>query len=130
MEAAMQILEDRKYSREHVWVLTADAVATLGITDHAQDELGEITYLDLPDAGRDVHAGTSMGEIESIKTVSQFVAPVSGQVIERNQSAIDKPELVNSDPYGEGWLVKVQLDGAEQLDGLLSADEYRAQTEV
>jgi len=125
----MQIRDDRTYSRDHVWVTADDGLATVGITDHAQDELGEITYLDLPEPGSQVRAGTSMGEIESIKTVSQLIAPVTGEVTERNQAPIDQPALVNSDPYGEAWLVKIRLADRAELDQLLSAADYRALTE-
>ncbi len=120
----MFIPDDRKYSGDHVWAIADGNEATLGITDVAQDELGELTYLDLPEPGKHVQAGASMGEIESIKTVSHFVSPVTGVVSERNQAVLDQPASVNSDPYGS-WLVKVRLEGHGELEGLLSAADYR-----
>jgi glycine cleavage system H protein len=124
----MRIPDDRKYSGDHVWVVADGSETTLGITDHAQDELGELTYLDLPEPGKHTQAGVSMGEIESIKTVSQFVSPVTGIVSERNQAVLDQPTSVNSDPYSS-WLVKVRLEAQGELDGLLSAEDYRRLTE-
>jgi glycine cleavage system H protein len=125
----MEIRDDRAYSREHLWVLAEGNTATVGITDHAQDELGEIVYLDLPAQGKRVERGESMGEIESIKTVSQLIAPVSGDVTEQNQGAIDKPELVNSAPYTDGWLVRLRLAEDSGIGELLSAADYRTLTD-
>jgi glycine cleavage system H protein len=124
----MNVPDELRYSRTHQWVRAADGLATIGITDFAQDELGEIVYIDLPAEGATVRAGTSMGEIESVKTVSDLVSPVSGAIEQRNGAAVEKPELVNSDPYGEGWLVRVRLSEGEPHD-LLSAAEYRDLTE-
>jgi glycine cleavage system H protein len=126
----MEILDDRVYSRDHLWVLADGDSATLGITDHAQDELGEIVYLDLPAVGAHIERGKSMGEIESIKTVSELIAPVSGEVTERNQAATDKPELVNSRPYQDGWLIRVRLDNDSEMRELLSAVDYRSISEA
>ena len=125
----MEIRDDRIYSRDHLWVLAEGNTATVGITDHAQDELGEIVYLDLPAIGKRVARGESMGEIESVKTVSQLIAPLSGDVAEQNQGAIDKPELVNSAPYTDGWLVRLRLDDDSGIGELLSAADYRSLTE-
>jgi glycine cleavage system H protein len=126
----MLIPDDRRYSPEHVWAQIDAGQATTGITDHAQDELGEIVYLDLPAAGSAVSRGVSMGEIESVKTVSDLIAPVSGTVVERNEAAMEKPGLVNADPYGAGWLVRVRVDQGAESEELISADEYRTLTEA
>lgn len=120
----MDIPKDLKYTREHQWARAEDGVATVGITDFAQDELGDIVYLQLPEAGAAVAQGRSMGEIESVKTVSDLFSPVSGEVMERNTAVLDKPELVNSDPYGEGWLIKVRASDEAEFANLLSPAEY------
>jgi glycine cleavage system H protein len=117
---------DRRYTDQHEWVLvqgTEDAatVVRVGITDHAQDALGDIVYVQLPDVGDEVGPGTPMGEVESTKSVSDLYAPVTGTVVEVNQAAIDDPALLNSDPYGEGWLFTVEVS---EEGPLLSADEY------
>lgn len=124
----MEIPGDLKYSREHEWVRNEDGVATIGITDYAQDQLGDIVYLQLPEAGTTVEQMDRMGEIESVKSVSDLFAPVTGEVAERNEAAIDSPESVNKDPYGAGWLVRVRLSDPAQLEQLLSAEEYTALT--
>jgi glycine cleavage system H protein len=122
----MEYPDDLKYSREHEWVRTENGAGTVGITDFAQDELGDIVYLQLPEVGARVQQGVSMGEVESIKSVSQLIAPVSGEVLERNAAAMGKPELVNRDPYGDGWLVRVRLSDQAEIANLLSASEYSA----
>ena len=124
----MDIPQDLRYSPTHQWVRADGELATVGITDFAQDELGEIVYLDLPSKGTAVQQGTKMGEVESIKTVSELISPVTGTVDEANAAALDKPQLVNSEPYGAGWLLRVRLSDAGS-DGLLSPAEYSAQTE-
>jgi len=117
---------DRKYSNEHEWVLVQGDVATVGISDFAQDQLGEVVYVDLPSAGDVLATGDSFGEIESVKSVSELFAPLSGEIVEVNSALGDTPETVNSDPHGAGWMVKVRLDDATQLDALMSAEEYDA----
>jgi glycine cleavage system H protein len=119
---------DRRYHEAHTWAQAYGTAVTVGITDHAQDELGDIVFLQLPEIGESVQAGTAMGEIESVKTVSDLISPVSGTVLERNQAAIDKPEQINSDPYGAGWIVRVELSVPTALDGLLTAQQYDAFT--
>lgn len=117
--------EDLKYTAEHEWVrAAADGVVRIGITDYAQDALGDIVYVTLPEVGDSVDAGSAMGELESTKSVSDIYAPVDGTVVSRNESLDGSPELCNTDPYGEGWLVELQIGDAAQLDGLLSASEY------
>ena len=120
----MKFPPDLKYTKEHEWVRVDGDVGVIGITDYAQDQLGDIVYLDLPAAGASVTQHGKMGEIESVKAVSDLFSPVSGEVVETNQEAIDSPELVNSDPYGRGWLIKVRLSDPAQLDTLLAADAY------
>ena len=112
-----------KYTAEHEWVLVEGSVATIGITAYAAAQLGDIVYLDLPDAGTEVAGGSIVGEIESTKSVGELFAPVDGTVVEKNEAVESSPELVNSDPLGEGWLLKVEFT---ELPALLSFDEYSA----
>ncbi len=112
-----------RYTAEHEWVLVEGTTATIGITAYAAAQLGDIVYLDLPDAGTEVSGGTVVGEIESTKSVGELFAPVDGTVLEKNSAVEDSPELVNSDPLGEGWLLKVEFSA---LPPLLSFDEYSA----
>ncbi|GAA1834193.1 glycine cleavage system protein GcvH [Agromyces salentinus] len=114
---------DLQYTAEHEWVLVDGDTVTIGITDYAAEKLGDIVYVDLPSAGTSVTEGTVVGEIESTKSVGELFAPVNGEVVEANQAVIDSPELVNSDPFGEGWLLKIT---APELPKLLSHAEYRA----
>lgn len=120
---------DRKYSKEHEWVKLDGDTARVGITDYAQDQLGDIVYVDLPEAGAALKQFEKMGEIESVKAVSDLFAPVGGDVIATNHAVVEKPELVNSDPHGEGWLLEVRLTDASDMDKLLTAEEYDAFTE-
>ena len=115
-----------KYTKEHEWVRVDGDIGTIGITDFAQDQLGDIVFVELPAVGAAIRAAQKFGEIESVKAVSELFAPVSGEVTEANDGLADSPELVNDDPYGDGWLVKVRLSAAAELDQLLSADEYEA----
>ncbi len=121
----MQFPAELRYSREHEWVRVEDGAAVVGITDFAQDQLGDVVFVSLPAVGSKVAALEKMGEIESVKSVSELYSPVSGTVVEINQAAVDSPETINRDAYGEGWLLRVAMDGGLP-DGLLSADEYRA----
>ncbi|MFB2556577.1 glycine cleavage system protein GcvH [Herbiconiux liangxiaofengii] len=114
---------DLKYTAEHEWVLVEGSVATIGITAYAAAQLGDIVYLDLPDAGTEVAGGSIVGEIESTKSVGELFAPVDGTVVEKNEAVESSPELVNSDPLGEGWLLKVEFT---ELPALLTFDEYSA----
>lgn len=122
-----EIPAELRYSKEHEWVrLELDNQATIGITDFAQDQLGDVVFLDLPEVGSTVTQFERMGEVESVKSVSDLFSPISGEVTGRNQTAIDSPELVNSSPYGEGWLLRVQMRDTAELDRLMSAEEYNA----
>jgi len=122
----MSIPADLRYTTSHEWVRVDGNVATVGISHHAQDALGDVVYVDLPELGDDVTAKEAAGEIESVKAVSDIYAPVSGEVVEVNETLEDAPETVNSDPYGEGWLYKVNLTNPGAVAGLLDAAGYGA----
>lgn len=113
-----------KYSKEHEWVAAEEAVATIGITDHAQEQLGEIVYIELPAIGEKVSKDDPFGVVESVKAVSDIYAPVSGTVLEVNEDLAESPEVVNEDPYGDGWLIKVRVSDPADLDDLMDNDEY------
>jgi len=115
---------DRRYTKEHEWVKVAEGAAAVGITDFAQRELGDIVYVELPEIGRTVAAGDVLGTIESVKAVSELYAPVSGTITEVNTLLSDKPETVNLDPHGAGWICKLSLTKAGELDGLMDAAAY------
>jgi len=115
---------DRRYTKEHEWVRVEDNMGTVGITDYAQDQLGDIVYVDLPSPGTQVKQLEKLGEIESVKAVSDLYSPVSGEVVEVNQGINDRPELVNQSPYEEGWLVRLRLADPAELDNLLTAKQY------
>lgn len=121
----MNIPDDLRYSREHEWVLLNGSVARIGITDFAQDSLGDVVFVQLPDVGLDVVAGASVSEIESTKSVSDVYVPVTGVISAVNEALTDQPELVNQDPYGAGWMLEIQVVDASALDGLLDAAAYR-----
>jgi len=122
------IPEDLFYSPEHEWVRIEEDVAIVGITDFAQEQLGDIVYVDLPAEGEEVSSGSVVGELESTKSVSDVFTPVSGLVIARNESLDGAPEVINSDPYGEGWLLKIRLSEDDATEGLMSSQEYSALT--
>jgi glycine cleavage system H protein len=113
-----------KYSKEHEWVAAEEAVAIIGITDHAQEQLGEIVYIELPAVGEKVSKDDPFGVVESVKAVSDIYAPVSGTVLEVNEDLAESPEVVNEDPYGDGWLIKVRVSDPGDLDDLMDNDEY------
>ena len=119
--------DDRKYSKEHEWVKMEDATQALaGITVYAQDQLGDIVYVDLPKTGATIRFMEKMGEVESVKAVSDLFSPITGEVTEVNERLLDHPELVNEDPLGEGWMMRVTVSDAAELDQLMSAEEYEA----
>jgi glycine cleavage system H protein len=119
--------EDLKYTAEHEWVRAGDSgVMRIGITDYAQEQLGDIVYVHLPEVGETVEAGTAVGELESTKSVSDLFAPVSGTVAARNEALDANPELCNTDPYGEGWILEIEATDASAADGLMSAGDYEA----
>ena len=116
---------DRKYSKEHEWVKVEEgSTGLVGITDFAQDQLGDVVYLDLPSVGTRLEQFAKLGEVESVKAVSDLYSPVSGAVTEINQDAIDHPELVNEDPHGRGWLLRVEIQDPSELDNLLAPENY------
>jgi len=116
-----------KYATSHEWVRLEGDIAIVGITDHAQEALGDLVFVELPDLGDTVNAGDEAGVVESVKAASDIYAPVSGEVIEINPALEDTPELINTDPYGEGWMYKICVSDMTELDDLLSADEYDEQ---
>jgi glycine cleavage system H protein len=116
--------EDLHYTQSHEWVRIDGDVGTIGITDHAQKELGEIVYLELPDVGHVYNADEEFGTVESVKAVSELYIPISGEVVEINKTAVSEPGIVNDDPFGDGWLIKVKLTTDEEVEKLMSAEEY------
>lgn len=121
----MNVPEDLKYARSHEWVRMEGDTATVGITDHAQDELGDVVFVELPEEGASFEAGESFGTVESVKAVSDLYAPVGGEVVEANAVLSDSPEKINEDPYGDGWIVKLRVSGNGPAEGdLLSAEDY------
>jgi glycine cleavage system H protein len=117
--------DDLKYHREHDWARIDGDEATLGITWYAQDALGELVHYEPPEEGRTVSAGASYGEVESVKAVSDLIAPLSGDVLEVNAKVVEAPETVNEDPYGEGWLIRIRLSDSAEVESLLDAESYR-----
>ena len=126
----MNIPQELRYSREHEWVRVDGSIARIGITDFAQESLGDVVFVQLPDVGLEIVAGASAAEIESTKSVSDVYVPVSGAVQAVNAALVDTPELVNRDPYGDGWILEVELADPAELDALLDADAYRALVET
>jgi glycine cleavage system H protein len=121
----MNFPENVKYSHDHEWIRVEGEEAYVGITDFAQSELGEIVYVDIPTVGETLESGEVFGSIEAVKTVSDLLMPVTGKVLEMNAELEDAPELVNKDPYGEGWIIKITVQKPEELDNLLSAEQYK-----
>ena len=121
----MNAPEDRKYSKDHEWiVLDSDGKARIGVSDFAQEQLGDVVFIELPDVGANFSQFDKMGEVESVKAVSDLYVPASGEITEVNQQVISNPELLNEDPYNQGWLVKVRLNNPEELDSLLDSKSY------
>lgn len=120
---------DCRYTKEHEWVRDDGDVVRVGITDFAQDQLGDVVYVDLPAAGSEVDKDQPFGEVESTKSVSDLYAPISGVIRERNEDLEDRPELVNEQPYGQGWMVTIEPRDRSELDSLMDADAYRGMTE-
>ena len=120
------IPSDLKYTKSHEWVRADGATATVGITDHAQQELTDIVFVELPEAGRQVKSGEACAVVESVKTASDIYAPVSGQVLETNKTVVDEPARANSEPYGNGWFFKIKLSNPTELNSLMSAEQYKA----
>ena len=122
----MNVPSELKYTKEHEWIRVEGEEAYVGITDYAQSQLGDIVFVEVETEGDNLEAGDTFGSIEAVKTVSDLYMPVSGEVLEFNTELEDQPDLVNKDPYGKGWIIKVKIEDEAQLDGLLSADAYKA----
>jgi glycine cleavage system H protein len=129
LAASEEYPEGLKYHREHDWARIEGDEATLGITWFAQDALGELVHYEAPDVGSTISKEESYGEVESVKAVSDLITPLSGEVLEVNAKVVDEPETVNEDPYGEGWLVRIRISDASEVDSLLDAGAYRAELE-
>jgi len=125
----MNIPNDLRYSKTDEWVRVEGDIATIGITDYAQSELGDIVYLELPEPGRVLQADEMFGTVESVKAVADLYAPMAGEVVGTNEALTQRAELVNEDPYGEGWLIKVRIEDPSDLDNLLTAEQYAAYIE-
>ena len=121
--------EDNRYAKSHEYVHVEGDVGTVGITDYAQKELGDVVFVELPQVGTQLEQGDELGSIESVKAVSELLAPVSGEVVEVNEALAEKPELVNTDPYGDGWMVRVKVSTPEEVDELMDAEEYEEYVE-
>lgn len=126
---SFDVPEDKRYLESHEWTSTDDETVRVGITDFAQDELGDVVFVELPSVGDTVTAGETFGVVESIKAVSDLYSPVTGEVVAVNEALFDEPELVNDDPFGDGWMLEVDADDSTGHDALLSADAYAAQIE-
>ncbi|MGH2765501.1 MAG: glycine cleavage system protein GcvH [Actinomycetota bacterium] len=125
----MRYPQELRYTSEHEWATEDDGRVRVGITDFAQDALGDVVYVDIPEEGTEVQAGEPFGEVESTKSVSDIYSPVTGRIVERNVALSETPELVNRDPYGEGWMVVIQVAEAGQMEGLMDASAYRRMVE-
>lgn len=126
----MKIPENLKYTQDHEWVLVDGDIATVGITEFAQGELGDIVFVEIETEGESLEKGEIFGTVEAVKTVSDLFMPVSGEVIEVNEGLADNPEIVNKDPYGDGWMIKVKIANEGELNELLSAEEYKKMIEA
>ena len=129
MERDTEIKDDLKYTKEHEWVKVEGDVATMGITDYAQKELGDVVFVELPQVGTPVEQMKPFGVIEAVKAVSDLFSPLSGEVIEVNTQLETQSNLINSDPYGQGWIIKIKVRNPKELEGLLSSADYRKQGE-
>ncbi len=125
----MDLPEDLKYTKEHEWIKEEGGVVIIGVTDYAQDSLGDVVYVELPEEGSNVTKDEPFGVVESVKAVSDLYSPISGVITEVNDAIVDSPEAINEEPYGEAWMIKVELSNPEEMDELLSADEYQAYIE-
>ncbi|HDP67010.1 MAG TPA: glycine cleavage system protein GcvH [Candidatus Marinimicrobia bacterium] len=121
----MNVPAKLKYTNDHEWALIEADIATVGITEFAAGELGDVVYVELPEVGKQAVKGDSIGTIEAVKTVADIYSPLSGEIIEVNESLSDSAELINQDPYGEGWIVKIKISDQSEIDKLLSADDYQ-----
>lgn len=122
----MEFPEELKYTEEHEWVMVEEELAVIGISDFAQDALGDVVFVELPEVGAVLEAGKAFGVVESVKAVSDIYAPVSGTVEEINEDLLDAPEIINTSPYEDGWMIKIRMNDAAEADALMSADAYQA----
>ncbi len=121
----MNFPDNLKYTKDHEWILVKDNIGTIGITDYAQGELGDVVFVDIDPNIKEISTGKSFGTIEAVKTVSDIYGPCSGKVLEINKSLADSPEVVNSDPYGNGWMIKIEIKDKNELSGLLDSSSYK-----
>ncbi|WP_418282095.1 glycine cleavage system protein GcvH [Halorubrum sp. DTA98] len=124
---SFDVPDDRRYQESHEWTTIGDDAVRIGVSDFAQDELGDIVFVELPEVGDEIVAGEEFGVVESIKAVSDLYAPVSGEVVAVNEELFDRPELVNDDPYGDGWMIEIEPSDRDEFDDALDADAYEAQ---
>ena len=122
----MELPEELKYSKEHEWARIEGGKAVIGITSHAQEELGDIVFVELPEVGRELEHKETFGVVESVKAVSDLYSPLSGKVVEVNDALNNEPELINTDTYDDGWMIAIELNNPSEIEGLLSAEEYKA----
>lgn len=122
--------EDSRYAKSHEYIHVEGGIGTIGITEYAQKELGDVVFVELPQVGTEIEQGDEMGSIESVKAVSELFAPVSGEVVEINEALAEKPELVNTDPYGDGWMIKVKMTAPDEVDELMNAEDYEEYIEA
>lgn len=125
----MNVPPELLYTKEHEWIIVDNDTGTVGISDYAQQQLGDVVYVELPETGDAFNANDAFASLESVKAVSEVYSPVSGRVVEVNEALIDAPETINEDPYGRGWLIRLELDDTSEVDELMSADEYTAYVE-
>ncbi len=121
--------DDLKYTKEHIWIKPSGKKITIGVTDYAQDALGDIVYVDLPEVEADVEANSEIGEIESTKATSSIISPVTGKVVEVNEDLSESPEMINDDPYGKGWIAVIQIEDPAELDDMMDSAEYAKHVE-
>jgi glycine cleavage system H protein len=125
-----KILDELYYTKEHIWVKIENDVATIGITDYAQSQLGDAVFIELPEVGREVESGEVIATVESIKAVSEIYSPLTGKIISINEDLANEPSLLNSDPYGDGWICDIQIKDLTEIEDLMTADDYKAYLEA
>ena len=125
-----RILDELYYTKEHIWVKIENDVATIGITDYAQSQLGDVVFIELPEVEREVESGEVIATVESIKAVSEIYSPLTGKIISINEDLANEPSLLNSDPYGDGWICDIQMKDLTEIEDLMTADDYRAYVEA
>jgi glycine cleavage system H protein len=128
-DKTMNLPENLKYTKEHEWIKEEGNILTIGITDYAQDSLGDIVYLELPEEGTEIAKDDTFGVVESVKAVSDLYSPATGEVTEVNDSLVDSPEVINDDPYGEAWMIKVQVEGPDAITETMTNEEYKKYVE-